>query len=236
MSVQPKGEPAAIVPATIQTPKASGSSICSLIGSQMLKLRQIYRLKFSGIAARVIELALGSGNKSFPLLVESLFLRSRWWVNERGETNCIGAPHLIIPAKKFWNRSTKVIFALSTIAIYFALAGWLTYSYVDPAPKGKKAIQIMRPFQTVSPSAVIGRGFNFEIMNDLADSADNNERSPVVIYEDGKPLGPPHSSYADIRDLGMGRFSHWNGQGFVFSSSDNSDPNTNGRKYWAVIP
>ena len=60
--------------------------------------------------------------------------------------------------------------------------------------------------------------------------------SPVMIYEDGKPLGPAHSNFADISKLGRGRFTYWTGQGLIFSTSDGSDPNSNGRRYWAVVP
>jgi hypothetical protein len=60
---------------------------------------KIYRLRFPGIAARVIKPPPGVvGSPSYPYLVESLFLRSRWWVNERGEPNNIHSPLMIIPA------------------------------------------------------------------------------------------------------------------------------------------
>jgi hypothetical protein len=64
----------------------------------------------------------------------------------------------------------------------------------------------------------------------------DDTRSPVVIYEDGRPLGPAHSNFADLSRLGHGRFSHWTGQGLFFSTSDGSDPNRNGRRYFAVVP
>lgn len=56
------------------------------------------------------------------------------------------------------------------------------------------------------------------------------------VFEDGKELGPGESKHADIREKGMGAYSHWKGGGgdvIYFSTSDNSDPNTNGRKYEA---
>jgi hypothetical protein len=68
------------------------------------------------------------------------------------------------------------------------------------------------------------------------DPAVNNARSPVLIYEEGRQLGPAHSNFADISKLGHGRFSYWTDQGFLFSTSDGSDPNRNGRRYWAVAP
>jgi len=68
------------------------------------------------------------------------------------------------------------------------------------------------------------------------DSEPANQHSPVLVYEDNKVLGPPHSIHHDIETIGMGRYSHWTGFGLMFSSSDNTDPRYNGRTYWAVIP
>jgi hypothetical protein len=65
--------------------------------AEPLIVGKIYRLSFPGIAARVIKPPPGTGSKRFPYLVESLFLRSRWWVNELGEPDNISSPMLIIP-------------------------------------------------------------------------------------------------------------------------------------------
>lgn len=62
------------------------------------------------------------------------------------------------------------------------------------------------------------------------DSGAQPTASSLKIFENGKELGPAHSLHKDIRDLGQGRFSHW-GNELYFSSSDNSDPLTNGRVY-----
>jgi len=65
-----------------------------------------------------------------------------------------------------------------------------------------------------------------------ADDLANARRSPVLLYEDGQSLGPAHSLHDHIRHSGQGRYSHWAlGHVLLFSSSDNSDPNTNGRTY-----
>ena len=56
------------------------------------------------------------------------------------------------------------------------------------------------------------------------------KRSTLVLFEDGKPLGPPHTLHNDIRTKGEGRYSNYQAWIF-FSSSDNSDPRTNGRVY-----
>jgi hypothetical protein len=52
-------------------------------------------------------------------------------------------------------------------------------------------------------------------------------RSSLTMCEDGKELGPAHSAHVDIRSIGLGRFSHWEGY-VVFSASDNSNPRLNG--------
>jgi SAM-dependent methyltransferase len=67
----------------------------------------------------------------------------------------------------------------------------------------------------------------------LADTLDRPARSPLVLLEDGVPLGPAHAPYAQIRSRGYGRYSHW-GEQLCFASSDNSAPNTNGRRYVIV--
>jgi hypothetical protein len=50
------------------------------------------------------------------------------------------------------------------------------------------------------------------------------------LCEDGTPLGPPHVIHATIAAQGGGRYSHWNRR-LLFSTSDGSDPNANGRRY-----
>ncbi|RME49663.1 MAG: hypothetical protein D6795_11380, partial [Deltaproteobacteria bacterium] len=52
----------------------------------------------------------------------------------------------------------------------------------------------------------------------------------LFLYEDGVPLGPRMALHEEIRRKGGGRYSHW-GDTLIFSTSDNSDPNENGRRY-----
>jgi len=60
--------------------------------------------------------------------------------------------------------------------------------------------------------------------------SDSNGRSRLTLFEDGQALPYPHSSHDDIREVGAGRYSHW-GDAVFFSSSDNSDPSKNGKRY-----
>jgi hypothetical protein len=60
------------------------------------------------------------------------------------------------------------------------------------------------------------------------------QHSPVVLYEDGKPLGPAHSLLVDIARKG-GRYTHLKGVGIVFSSSDNRTRQTVGTTGFHLI-
>lgn len=62
------------------------------------------------------------------------------------------------------------------------------------------------------------------------DASGSATASNLRLTENGVPLGPPHSPHDEIRALGEGRYSHW-GDAVWFSTSDNSDPRTNGRAY-----
>jgi hypothetical protein len=59
--------------------------------------------------------------------------------------------------------------------------------------------------------------------------------SRLELLENDKPLGPPHQMHDVIRNRGRGTFSHW-GNGLLFSTSDNTDPRTNGRIYSIRVP
>jgi hypothetical protein len=83
-------------------------------------------------------------------------------------------------------------------------------------------------------------GFDYNIampeLEKYADRIGQGVRSPFVVYENDQPLGPAHSRTADVHNLGHGRFVHWIGVGFIISSSDGTNPATNGRNYWVVLP
>lgn len=61
------------------------------------------------------------------------------------------------------------------------------------------------------------------------------ERSVWMLKENGVYLPFPHSLHQSIRKTGMGRYSHWR-EFLYFSTSDNTDPRANGRKYVFVKP
>ena len=78
-----------------------------------------------------------------------------------------------------------------------------------------------------------GMSWVADLPPELADVTDNNDfpnRSKLRLLEDGRELGPAHALHADIQDSGDGRYSCWMDVVY-FSTSDGSDPNTNGRVY-----
>ncbi|PIY52493.1 MAG: hypothetical protein COZ06_02920 [Armatimonadetes bacterium CG_4_10_14_3_um_filter_66_18] len=77
------------------------------------------------------------------------------------------------------------------------------------------------------------QGFCYLAGRDFGEEGDKStaNKSGLLLFEDGKPLGPSRSFHADIREQGQGRYSHWTREGLYFSASDNTDPRTNGRRY-----
>lgn len=61
-------------------------------------------------------------------------------------------------------------------------------------------------------------------------SLENIVRSDLLLLEDGQPLGPMNALQDRVRGVGRGAYSHWQSE-LVFSTSDNTDPRTNGRRY-----
>jgi hypothetical protein len=67
-----------------------------------------------------------------------------------------------------------------------------------------------------------------------SDSSGFPDRSTLAVCEGEERLRPSHSVHSEIRTEGDGRFSHWDKE-LYFSTSDNSDPNSNGRTYTVTV-
>src|SRR5262245_14288735 len=72
-------------------------------------------------------------------------------------------------------------------------------------------------------------------LSHLSDTTEKGTYSRAIICEGDHQIGPAHTQWVEITQRGFGRFSHYN-DAVVFSSSDNTDPNSNGRQYKIVIP
>lgn len=81
-------------------------------------------------------------------------------------------------------------------------------------------------------------GFAWRVaLPELFPSGDDDRRptgSRLVLLEDGRPIGPPHTQHAHIRKFGAGRFSHWRNT-LYFSTTDDTDPNANGSSYTIAL-
>jgi hypothetical protein len=134
-----------------------------------------------------------------------------------------------------WNKSTRVVIAAAAVifAVYVPAALWLKRSYVEPFKPAGEIIRLERPFLKVEGSD-LAFAARVPHLEELSDSVAAPMRSPFLLFENDRPLGPAHSAHLDIETLGHGRFSHWTGAGFIFSSSDGTNPQSNKRTYWAV--
>jgi hypothetical protein len=105
--------------------------------------------------------------------------------------------------------------------------------YLAQVPAGAILVDISAVFLSAEG------GYNYQVMQYFgtpADSLQNLTLSQLQLYENGIPIGPAHSYHLDIATYGMGRFNYWTDSGqyaLYFSSSDNTDPRSNGRVYSA---
>jgi hypothetical protein len=84
-----------------------------------------------------------------------------------------------------------------------------------------------QPLKKIKP----GRGFLYMARTNHPELSSHRRPSLAILLEDNKPLiGPSNALHDEIRQLGKGRYSFWHSDVF-FSTSDNSDPRTNGRTY-----
>jgi hypothetical protein len=116
------------------------------------------------------------------------------------------------------------------LMVYFPAALFLNKS---PLPD---STILPRPFQRFENSnAYI---FYPVIPGAIPDNKDNPEQSAALLYENEKILGPAHSVHMDVTVVGRGHYSFWQHSttALIFSTSDNSDPNTNGRVYRLFDP
>lgn len=91
--------------------------------------------------------------------------------------------------------------------------------------------------RTVEPGKIQHRdGFMYAYFTGDNRISDTNYRDyPAYLYEDGSLLYQPHESQSFIAELGRGSYI-LKEKFLFFSASDNSDPETNGRKYELEYP
>jgi hypothetical protein len=125
-----------------------------------------------------------------------------------------------------WTLIQTIKAVLVVLAVYFPIALYLKYSYVS-GPDPPKFAKLSGPFRKLDETAYQAL---VPKLDGLADFDPRPVRSTIVLLEDGHALGPPHTRSKVVN----GSYSHWRGAGIIFSASDNSDPNSNGRTYSAT--
>lgn len=93
---------------------------------------------------------------------------------------------------------------------------------------GRRTVRALRgPFERLGGHAWIVRRVS---SRDHGDTEANPYHSSLLLYEDGMPLFGAHAVHKAIKDWGGGIYSHYE-DSLLFSTSDHSDPNRNGREY-----
>ena len=119
---------------------------------------------------------------------------------------------------------TRVIAVVAILHLIVGFAIWLAPSVDSTIPSSTiSAEQGAAYLAPISPST----RFPYTLRSDTGAAP---TASRLLLFEEGKALGPAHVVHADIRQSGGGRYSHWN-DGIYFSASDGGDPRTNGRTY-----
>jgi hypothetical protein len=139
-------------------------------------------------------------------------------------------------------RIRSLLLIVACLAILL-LSFWITLAYIDlrssvfgtnssdACPIGNKTV-LSPPYQHLGGYAYKAAVPSLRMFSDTGTQLFS---SPSMLCEDEEKLGPPHSFHADIVKDGFGRFSHYEDE-IVFSASDNSNPNSNGRQYTVVTP
>jgi hypothetical protein len=127
----------------------------------------------------------------------------------------------------------KAIAALSIIAASFFVTLWVM-DYLGPSCPTGTATALTRPFDKFGlPGFAYVKAL--PKLNSGGDAPEAPARSNLLVCENSNLLGPMHTGHVEIAKDGHGRYSHW-ADNLVFSASDNTDPNTNGRTYSVVQP
>lgn len=78
-------------------------------------------------------------------------------------------------------------------------------------------------------------GFAYIARTGHQEFSSHEKPSRAQVLENGKPLGPANDLHDHIRTFGLGSFSFWH-EDVYFSTSDNSDPRSNGKTYSIYYP
>lgn len=124
----------------------------------------------------------------------------------------------------------SVSFYLLTVYLFLRIKGRIRPPF---AIAGLPKTWFRRPFRGELAGFIAEDGFCWLAGVPDYILSDRESYSKLVVLEDDQPLPQPHAAHDAIRKVGKGAYSHW-GSVVYLSSSDNSDPSRNGRKYEVV--
>src|SRR5947209_10887404 len=91
--------------------------------------------------------------------------------------------------------------------------------------------QNTRLLDTTQAEQIRGYAFSIKLLlPGVPSDASLPFNSPMEMTEDGSKIGPPHMPIESVANSGGGAFIHLQDR-LVFSTSDNSDPGSNKRRY-----
>jgi hypothetical protein len=142
---------------------------------------------------------------------------------------------------RFDLRRVRLPIAIAVLlGAYYAAAEWRRTTYIRTAPDHGIRVRMSASDYTSMGDFVVTIRDVRGTFEEVGDTPEDNHRSPVELYENDVKLGPAHSTLAEIVNEGHGRYLHEAGRGHgswtTWSSSDNTNPMTNGRTYWLVKP
>jgi hypothetical protein len=123
------------------------------------------------------------------------------------------------------SRTVWVVAALAGIGLAACILVSLHISGEWPLLWQTRPLHNVQPEQQHAYKAALGTGF----------WNSNEWPSAAQVLEDGQPLSLGNARHAEIREIGNGGYSFWDAY-LLFSTSDNTDPRTNGRRYEAKGP
>ena len=153
----------------------------------------------------------------------------------KGYTGGVGQDLGKAPSQSLIARRTSFVLAASAAVygIYIAVAPVVASksSFARPVENARLLIGFQKPY----PERFL-YVLRVDQFREFEDADEGDQKSPVILYENDKPLGPAHSDHNDIEKFGQGRYAQLKGLGILMSTSDNSDPRINGRRYYIVAP
>jgi predicted O-methyltransferase YrrM len=98
---------------------------------------------------------------------------------------------------------------------------------------GPGAWRLHAPFTPLGKTGWV-TSLALDAMPEIIERTTGPKPARLMVFEDDRPLGPPDSPLKQIKEQGRGAFDQRGGKHFtrlMYTASDNSDPNSNGRAY-----